>query len=260
MMNLWFCAVCSTAQNHTSITRRNNNENQLDEHQIKVFAQLLDNMVFVDGGSFYMGVEDQEDDDCKDATRHWVSIDPFFMSRFEVTQELWTTVMDYNPAQFQHPEKPVENVSWEETHVFINKLNQLTGMDFRLPTEAEWEFAARGGTNSLDYQFAGSDFPSAVAWFEQNSECNTHIVGTKRPNELGIFDMSGNVAEWCQDLYQHDYYKNSPTNNPKGPQQGYNRVNRGGSWINEHKYARVFHRNLDTTQTKSPSIGFRLAM
>lgn len=254
------CADNLPAQNHTAVTRRNYNENQLEQYQINVFAKLLDNMVFVDGGTFYMGNELEEGEMDQDANRHRVTIDPFFISRYEVTQELWTTVLDYNPAQFKDPQNPIENVSWEEVQQFIQKLNNITGMNFRLPTEAEWEFAAKGGTFSLGYRFAGSDFPKAVAWVDENSKFTTHNVAMKRPNELGIYDMSGNVAEWCQDFYQHDYYIISPEHNPKGPQVGNNHVNRGGSWVMDQKYAKTYSRNLASPKMKSQAIGFRLAM
>jgi len=253
----------SIAQNHTANTRRNPNEryDTLSASQIQVFSLMLDNMVFVDGGSFYMGKDDPKGTTGRDnQPRHLVNVDPFFIARFEVTQLEWETVMGYNPSFFKGEYLPVENVSWNDCSRFIEKINSMTGMDFRLPTEAEWEYAARGGKYSLDYLFAGGDFVKAVAWYKTNSGNSTHEVGEKRPNELGIFDMSGNVAEWCEDFYDHNYYNISSSDNPAGPVDGVNKVNRGGSWLMEESYQHVVNRNLGSPSERTPSVGFRLAM
>ncbi len=258
-----FFPLLLSAQNHTANSRRNPNERNdtLSAEQIAVFSRILDNMVFVDGGSFFMGRDDSKNLNKHDnEPRHLVNIDPFFISKFEVTQDIWAVVMGDNPSAFKSELFPVENISWNDALEFIGKLNNLTGMDFRMPTEAEWEFAARGGKYSLDYQFAGSDFLKAVAWYKDNSQNSSHEVGKKRPNELGIFDMSGNVAEWCSDFYDFDYYKTAQTDNPKGPLNGLNKVNRGGSWLMEEIYQRVDARNVASPDERNPSVGLRLAM
>lgn len=256
-------SLTSVAQNHTANTRRNPNERSdtLTEQQIHVFSSMLENMVFVDGGTFYMGKEDPDNNNLFDnEPRHIVNLNSFFISKYEVTQLEWETVMGVNPSLFKGNNLPVENVSWKDCASFVEKINYMTGMDFRLPTEAEWEYAAKGGKYSLGYIFAGSDFLKAVAWFKVNSSNSTHEVGKKRPNELGIFDMSGNVAEWCADFYDHDYYKHSPHDNPSGPKDGINRVNRGGSWMMDELYQHVFDRNVCSPYERNASVGFRLAM
>ena len=140
--------------------------------------------------------------------------------------------MGNNPSGFKGKRRPVENVSWEDCQTFISKLNSITGKQYRLPTEAEWEYAARGGNRSQGYKYSGSNTPSNVAWYDDNSGNKTHEVMTKSPNELGLYDMSGNVYEWCDDWYDIKYYANSPNNNPKGPSSGFYRVIRGGCWSN----------------------------
>ena len=260
---LLFCPILLSAQNHTASTRRNPNEklDTLSAEQISAFSRILDNMVFVDGGTFFMGKDNSKNINYNDnEPRHIVNVDPFFISRFELTQDIWEIVMGYNPSFFKGSDLPVENVSWNEALIFINKLNLLTGMDFRLPTEAEWEYAARGGKYSLDYTFSGSDFVKGVAWYKDNSKNATHEVGRKRPNELGIYDMSGNVAEWCFDFYEFDYYKRCPKDNPSGPRTGVNKVNRGGSWVMEDIYQDVRVRNVASPDERNPSLGIRLAM
>lgn len=251
------------AQNHTAITKRQTNDvaDSLSANQIRVFSNMLENMVFVDGGTFMMGDDNPEHRDSHDnKPAHLVEINPFFIGRFEVTQEEWVTVMEENPASFKGADLPVENVSWNDIILFIDRLNELTGMEFRLPTEAEWEYAAKGGKYAMGCEYAGSDFIKAVAWFKSNSKNTTHSVGFKRPNELGIFDMSGNVAEWCLDTYERDYYQRMVSYNPKGPDSGANKVNRGGGWMMDEYYQRVDVRNVNVADERNPSLGFRLAM
>ena len=167
--------------------------------------------------------------------------------------------MGNNPSKFIEANKPVERVSWNDCQEFIKKLNLLTGLQFRLPTEAEWEYAARGGSKSQGYKYSGSNNIDDVAWYGDNSSETTHQVGTKKqPNELGIYDMSGNVWEWCSDWYSDSYYSSSPTTNPTGPTTGYDRVDRGGSWINSARLCRVPIRNGVNSGYRSYGIGFRL--
>ena len=181
------------------------------------------------------------------------------IGKTEVTQELWEAVMGSNPSEFNGSNLPVENVSWEDCQTFIRKLNALTGKNFRLPTEAEWEYAARGGNNSRGYKYSGSNTVSNVAWYKDNSSSTTHPVATKAPNELGIYDMSGNVEEWCNDGYG-DYTSASQTN-PTGPNSGSDRVYRGGSWFYYAFACRVSGRGYtDETTLRGSDFGLRLVL
>jgi formylglycine-generating enzyme required for sulfatase activity len=186
-------------------------------------------MIPVKGGTFSMGAT-AEQSKLSDIERpvHQVTLSNYYIGETEVTQALWTAVMGENPSNFKGDNRPVEQVSWKDCQTFIRKLNALTGKNFRLPTEAEWEYAARGGSKSQGYQYSGSNNLSSVAWCSYNSGGQTHDVKTKSPNELGIYDMSGNVWEWCQDWYGK-YSSNSVTN-PTGAASGFLRVNRGGCW------------------------------
>lgn len=217
-------------------------------------------MIYVEGGSFVMGCT-SEQSYCYNDERptHRVMLDSYYIGETEVTQELWRAVMGDNPSHFRGDETklPVEMVSWYDCQDFIRKLNQITGKNFRLPTEAEWEYAARGGKKSKSYKYSGSNTIDNVAWY---SGVQTHDVKTKQANELGIYDMSGNVWEWCQDWYGSGYYANSPQANPTGPSSGSCRVLRGGSWINRARYCRVAYRYNGTPSSRSSSIGFRLIL
>ena len=187
-------------------------------------------MVKVEAGSFDMGAtpEMENPSDWEKPVHRVTLTNDFYIGKYEVTQKLWQAVMGSNPSNFKGGDLPVEMVSWKDCQKFIHKLKQLTGRNFRLPTEAEWEFAARGGKKSRGYQFSGSNTLDDVAWCKGNSGSQTHIVGTKQPNELGIYDMAGNVLEWCQDRYGS--YSSSPQTNPTGAAHGSYRVIRGGCW------------------------------
>ena len=186
-------------------------------------------MVQVDGGLFTMGATAEQGGDAKNDEKpaHQVTLSSFMIGQTEVTQELWESVMGSNPSYEKGVKLPVDKVSWDDCQEFITKLNALTGQNFRLPTEAEWEYAARGGSKSQGYKYSGSNNLGDVAWYNGNSRDKIHDVATKQPNELGIFDMSGNVYEWCQDWYGENYYSSSPTSNPTGPASGSDRVDRG---------------------------------
>ncbi len=217
-------------------------------------------MRLVEGGSFQMGSEKYGDE----KPIHTVQISSFFMAQYPVTQGLWKAVLGKanNPFRFKSDSSPVERVSWEDTQGFIQKLNEQTGQDYRLPTEAEWEYAARGGKDSHEhsYNFAGSDTLEEVAWYYANTDSlRTMPVGLKAPNALGLYDMSGNVYEWCQDWYAGDYYSKSPEKDPKGPSEGSSRVIRGGSWSNEPDSCRVAYRNRFHPDSRFDDLGFRLA-
>ncbi|MAT55238.1 MAG: hypothetical protein CMN32_12215 [Saprospirales bacterium] len=215
-------------------------------------------MVFVQGGTFQMGSTDGDSDE---EPVHTVRVDDFYIGKYEVTQAQWWAVMGDNPSYFSDCDNcPVENVSWNDVQTFIRKLNEKTGKHYRLPTEAEWEYAARVGKNG--YKYAGSNDPDEVAWYKSNSGSKTHPVGLKKPNVLGLYDMSGNVWEWCQDWYDAAYYKNyknGPGNNPQGPSSGSYRVLRGGSWFNLPRYCRVAGRGRSDPSYRYSGGGFRLA-
>jgi formylglycine-generating enzyme required for sulfatase activity len=192
---------------------------------------------------------------------HYVTLSDFFIGQTEVTQELWSAIMDSVPSRFQNdPTNPVENVSWEDCQLFIAKLNALTGATFRLPTEAEWEYAARGGKNAQRKLYAGSDNPDEVVWYRDNSLGSSHPVGLKKSNELGLYDMGGNVWEWCADWY--GAYSSISQINPVGPDSSTTnrRVVRGGSWAYDANNCRVTVRNGQVETDKKVDIGFRLAL
>ena len=201
-----------------------------NEISIPVKNGITIDMVKVEAGTFMMGATSEMQDPYGDEKPvHQVTLtNDYYMGKYEVTQSLWQTVMGSNPSNFKGDNLPVERVSWNDSQEFINKLNSMTGRKFRLPTEAEWEYAARGGKKSRGYQYSGSRKISDVAWYRYNSRSKTHPVGTKLVNELGIYDMSGNVCEWCQDWYGP--YSNSSQTNPTGADSGNGRVCRGGSW------------------------------
>ena len=188
-------------------------------------------MVEVRGGTFRMGATSEQGSDAggNEKPVHSVTLSGYYIGKTEVTQALWKAVMGSNPSSFEGDDLPVEWVSWNDCQEFIRKLNSLTGQHFRLPTEAEWEFACRGGNNSRGYKYSGSNYIDNVAWYGGNFGDKTHPVATKSPNELGIYDMSGNVMEWCSDWYGD--YSSGAQINPKGPYDGSGRVTRGGSWF-----------------------------
>ena len=216
---------------------------------------------WIEPGTFMMGSPEDELGAGGDETLHEVTLtEGYWLGKYEVTQAQYEAVTGENPSRSKGADLPVENVSWNDIIQFSARLNELTGMEFRLPSEAEWEFAAKGGKYAMGYDYAGSDFVKAVAWFKPNSKNTTHPVGYKRPNELGIFDMSGNVAEWCLDTYERNYYQKMVSDNPKGPDAGANKVNRGGGWLMDEYNQRVDVRNVNSADERNPSLGFRLAM
>jgi sulfatase modifying factor 1 len=218
-------------------------------------------MVQVEAGTFTMGCAgDKVECDADENPSHTVTLDGYGISMYEVTQVQWQSIMGNNPSAFlKCPQCPVEQVSYEEIQEFLTKLNKQTCKAYRLPTEAEWEYAARGGHRSLNYIYSGSSVADHVAWFDHNSKCATHAVGQLAPNELGLFDMSGNVWEWCSDWYSKSYYATSPALNPKGPSSGNARVVRGGSWYYIERFCRVSDRGEDAPNLKGNRVGFRLA-
>ena len=259
-----------------------------------IFSNLeKDDMVYVEGGTFTMGATSEQGSDANSYEKptHQVTLSDFYIGKYEVTQQLWEYVMKYSGTAADgssmsayasdvwlgsNPSSshgvgiyyPAYYVSWGDVvNIFIPRLNRITGKTFRLPTEAEWEYAARGGNKSKGYKYSGSNTIGDVAWNRVNSyelgssspDYGTHQVGTKSPNELGIYDMSGNVWEWCSDWYSSSYYSSSPSINPTGPTSGSNRVLRGGSWINDAQYCRVSYRHSDSPDDRGfNGVGFRL--
>ena len=213
-------------------------------------------MIQVEGGLFVMGNREGQDDE---RPMHEVVLKGFFISKFEVTQEQWRLVMGKNPSEFKACLKcPVENVSWNDIQAFIKKLNAKTGKSYRLPTEAEWEYAAKGGSNNNVYKYAGSNEINLVAWYYENAKNKTHPAGSREPNALGVYDMTGNVWEWCSDWYDKNYYQQSKKNNPQGPMNGDYRVLRGGSWNSEGSNCRLTDRSFFGQNSRMNDIGFRV--
>ena len=221
-------------------------------------------MIRVEGGTFQMGATIEQGNYAKndEIPVHSVTLSDFMVGETVVTRELWAAVMGSNPSYFKGAKNPVEQVSWNDCKEFIGKLNSMTGQSFRLPTEAEWEFAARGGNKSGHFKFSGSNSIGEVACYVGEVACydNSEIcpVGTKKPNELGIYDMSGNVWEWCEDRYGD--YNSSQQTNPKGPDEGSCRVLRGGSYCDSARYCRVSRRNYNTPDYNCYGLGLRLAL
>ena len=218
------------------------------------FNKLINNMVYVSGGTFIMGGDDSSDQ----MPTHSVTLSSYYICKYEVTQALWRAVMGSNPSNFKGNNLPVENVSWYDCQTFIKRLNSYTGRNFRLPTEAEWEFAARGGNYSRHYKYSGSNHIDDVAWYIDNSNKRPHPVGTKQANELGLYDMSGNVGEWCSD-WDGSYSSYSQTN-PTGPNSGSSRVNRGGFWRYNARYCRTPERSSNAPDYCVNFIGLRLVL
>jgi len=235
------------------------------------FLQSMVEMVIVEGGTFQMGSNDGESDE---RPVHNVTLDSFYIGKVPVTQDVWERVMGSNPSKFKVNKGPVEKVSWYDVTEFCNKLSEREGLQkaysgvgesitcffnsngYRLPTEAEWEYAARGGSHFKGCKYSGSNDIDAVAWYNGNSGNNTHNVGTKQPNELGLYDMSGNVWEWCWDW--KDDYSSVSLSAPKGPNCGSNRIVRGGSWGSDLKRCRVAHRDDYHPDSRYYSLGFRV--
>ena len=217
-------------------------------------------MIHVYGGTFMMGATHEQGHDAymEEKPAHQVTLNSFSIGEIPVTQELWQAVMGSNPSSFIESKRPVDQISWNDCQGFIRKLNSMTGKNFRLPTEAEWEYAARGGSQSLGYRYAGSDNLNSVAWYDCNSDKVIHEVGQKLPNELGLYDMSGNVWEWCQDRY--GCYTSSSHKNSTGPTSGTARVIRGGSKTTIAVGCRVSSRNFFRPSVKLEGLGLRLAL
>ena len=213
-------------------------------------------MVFVEGGTFQMGSNSGEEDE---KPVHAVTLSAFNIGKYEVTQAQWKAVMGNNPSAFNDCDQcPVERVSWDDVQDFIRKLNTQTGKNYRLPTEAEWEYAAKGGKSSKGFTYSGSNDLNSVAWNTDNSGSKTHIVGSKQANELGVYDMTGNIWELCSDWYGN--YNSYSGTNPAGASLGQYRVVRGGSWKSIADISRTANRAGDSPDYRDDGDGFRLVL
>lgn len=229
-------------------------------------------MIFVQGGDFIMGSTDKK---VSDERFHSVTVSSFWIGKYEVTQKEWKSLMGDNPSWHENDDKPVECVSWLDAVEYCNKKSEKDGLTkvykiddedvkcdwtangYRLPTEAEWEYAARGGVNDRKYKFSGSDDVEEVAVYKSNSDDKTSLVGSKKPNDLGIFDMTGNVREWCWDYYDRKYYQDNQKD-PRGPSTGSKRIIRGGSYSNGKIATEVTYRDKRDEDYDEDDLGFRL--
>lgn len=229
-------------------------EKRLKEQTLRIAREIAAGMVSVPAGCYLMGSDSGMADE---KPVHEVCVDGFRMGKYEVTQAQWEAVMGSNPASNkQGGNYPVESVSWNDAQEFIRRLNTATNQNFRLPTEAEWEYACRSGGKKE--QYCGGDNLDDLAWYEDNSGGASHPVGTKQANGLGLYDMSGNVWEWCSDWYDENYYRSSPRQNPPGPSSGVSRVDRGGSWFRRSGYEYAAFRRGLNPGNRLGAIGFRL--
>lgn len=227
------------------------------DFSIQIGVELTLEMTWVDGGSFMMGSDHGGPDE---KPVHEVEVDGFWLCKYEVTQAMFRAVIGYNPSCFKGENLPVEMVSWDECQPFLQQLNETTGLTFSLPSEAQWEFAARGGNKSNEYLYAGSNDLDQVGWYLENADDRTHPIGLKKPNELGLYDMSGNVFEWCADGYVPGYYQNSPKRNPINLEQKKVRSVRGGGWHYKADLSRVANRSRHGADDYFNYFGFRLCL
>ena len=246
---------CGDDDNEEDVQTSSSNQNGGNvNYKVYTVKGVSFKMIAVKGGTFQMGIDDGYE---WEKPVHQVTLSDYYIGETEVTQELWNAVMGSNPSYFGDMQRPVEKVSWDDCQTFISRLNELTGETFRLPTEAQWEYAARGGNKSKGYTYSGSNAIDDVAWYNDNSDRMTHPVKTKAPNELGIYDMSGNVWEWCSDWYGS--YSSDAQTDPTGPATGSYRVWRGGSWDFYATHCRVAFRNCNSPTYSFNCLGLRLA-
>lgn len=242
------------------------NEDDIQKPETVANAQILPflSMVLVKGGKFTMGCMQDRDTLCLNNSKpsHEVTLPDFYLGQYEVTQAEWRKIMGSNPPTLAYPgcdRCPVEGVSWVDVHVFLQKLSAQTGQTYRLPTEAEWEYAARGGHLSKGYRYSGSNTLADVGWYIGNSGRKTHPVGQLAPNELNLYDMTGNVYEWCEDS-RHENYSGAPANGAAW-QDDTNpfKIARGGSWFDDPGFCPVVSRSGDKLDDRTNVIGFRVA-
>lgn len=230
-----------------------------DVRAADILRQLGIELVLVKGGTYRMG-DLPEFGRGNALPAHEVTVGDFLIGKTEVTQSQWEALMGANPSKFKGADRPVEQVTWDECQEFLRRLNEKTGGAFRLPTEAEWEYAARSGGRIETWAGTSNDAElDTFAWLGDNSGEQSQPVGRKRPNGLGIHDMSGNVWEWCSDWFDGDYYENSPANDPRGPASGELRVLRGGAWTDDSSWLRTASRFSIEPGKSYDRLGFRLA-
>lgn len=225
-------------------------------------AQKINNdMVLVEGGTYMMG-SDNEDASAAEQPVHKVTVDSFYISKFEVTQEIFEEVMGSSLSYFKNPNIPVNNISWEQANYFITQLNELTGEEYRLPTEAEWEFAAKGGNKSQNFTYAGSNNIDDVAWYYENADNKAHPVGLKQPNELGLYDMTGNVGEFASDAFDPYFYSISPEDNPNNEEDTdiglAHKSVRGSSFSYDANESESYRRDFASQSVLMSDMGIRL--
>ncbi|MBF0461068.1 MAG: formylglycine-generating enzyme family protein [Magnetococcales bacterium] len=218
--------------------------------------------VLIPAGRFQMGTPFGADVSEDEIPQHWVTISqPFYLGRYEVTQAQWESIMGSNPSEFKGADRPVDSVSWDETQIFIGKLNEKAGgAVYRLPTEAEWEYAVRAGTETTRYWGDGAEGMDQYAWYGDNAGKKSHPVGQLKPNAWGLYDMLGNVWEWCQDRYSNKTYTKDPVTDPQGPVEGAGRVMRGGGWNGYAGHLRAAYRFELDPGYRRRNLGLRLRM
>lgn len=262
-----FCPECGTRVRVESIEKDRTSRMDMCPKVLEfVVGSCRFKMIKVVGWSFIMGgaIAEQEDDAYDwEGPAHPVTLSDYYIGQTQVTQALWKAVMGSNPSNFKGDNLPVEKVSWDDCQTFIEKLNsmlfnELGGKRFALPTEAQWEWAARGGNTGKGYKYAGTNYIEYMAWYKDNSGGKTHPVAQKQPNELGLFDMSGNVSEWCQDWYGR--FSSDAQTNPQGPASGTYRVIRGGSWDDHAENCHVSYRNGLEPDAANNDLGLRLCL
>ncbi len=270
-----FCAGdAATSRSEEKTSERDGAAMAASPGSVRIFKDQFEGIefVFIKGGCYEMGDSFEEAAQGVDLNKqggkkdelpsHTVCIDDFYLGVYEVTQGQWEKVMGNNPSQSRKgSDYPVEQVSWEDAQQFLLKLNAQTGRKYRLPTEAEWEYAARSAGKKE--RFAGTSEGGELkeyAWFAQNSDLRTHPVGQRKPNGAGLYDMIGNVAEWCADWYDENYYKMTPKNNPQGPESGTYRVLRGNSYLSYLWFMRASNRGKGSPSMRISFNGFRVAL
>ncbi|MEH6453148.1 MAG: SUMF1/EgtB/PvdO family nonheme iron enzyme [Psychromonas sp.] len=232
----------------------------IPKHPISI--GIMQDMVLVEGGSFIMG-SDSNTASRAEQPAHDVTVDSFYISKYEVTQALFESVMGGSNSFFSDPNTPVNNLSWQQASYFIERLNELTGENYRLPTEAEWEFAAIGGNHSKGFKYSGSDNIADVAWYSENAKNSAHPVGLKAPNELGLYDMTGNVGEFVVDQFDERFYQVSPQHNPNNAKHSdinlMHKATRGGSFAYDENESENFRRDFASQSILMSDLGLRLA-
>lgn len=254
-----FVVSCGDDDDKEDVQTSSSNQDNGNSDKVYTVNGVSFKMIAVKGGTFTMGASSEQTGAYPDESpTHSVTLSDYYIGETEVTQELWRAVMGSNPSNFTgNMQRPVEKVSWNDCQTFITKLNELTGETFRLPTEAQWEYAARGGNQAQGRLYSGSNTIDDVAWYTSNSSSTTHPVKTKAPNELGIYDMSGNVWEWCSDWYGS--YSSAAQTDPTGPSTGSSRVFRGGGWGSGATGCRVAFRDFSAPASGGYYLGLRLA-